>query len=70
VELADGGDGSWPALGLADHAEQAGLGEHLANEDGLAGGGEYAVFRYAPDAILPANPSTSCLSTGLLLLRP
>jgi hypothetical protein len=31
--------------------------------------GEYAVFRYAPDAILPANPSTSCLSTGLLLLR-
>jgi hypothetical protein len=32
--------------------------------------GEYAVFRYASDAILPANPSTSCLSTGLLLLRP
>ena len=24
VELADGGDGFWPALGLADHAEQAG----------------------------------------------
>jgi hypothetical protein len=27
VELADGGDGFAATLGLADHAEQAGLGE-------------------------------------------
>ena len=27
MELSDGGDGFWPALGVADHAEQAGLGE-------------------------------------------
>ena len=39
VEFADGGDGFWPALGLADHAEQAGLGEDLAGEFVHAGGG-------------------------------
>ena len=39
VELADGGDGFRPALGLADHAEQAGAGEELAGELVHARGG-------------------------------
>ena len=32
LELADGGDGDGAAFGFSDHAEQAGLGEHLAGE--------------------------------------
>ena len=32
AEFADGFDGLGPALGLADHAQQSCLGEHLARE--------------------------------------
>ena len=32
AELLDGVDGGGAALGFADHAEEAGLGEHLAGE--------------------------------------
>ncbi len=39
VELADGVDGGRAALGFADHAEEAGLLEHLAGELVHAGGG-------------------------------
>ena len=39
LELADGGDGDGAAFGLADHAEEAGFGEHLAGELVHAGGG-------------------------------
>ena len=38
-ELADGVDGCGAAFGFADHAEQAGLGEHLAGELVHARGG-------------------------------
>jgi hypothetical protein len=38
-ELADGVDGDGAAFGFADHAEQAGLGEHLAGELVHARGG-------------------------------
>ena len=37
--LADGFDGGGAAFGFADHAEEAGLGEHLAGELVHAGGG-------------------------------
>jgi len=39
VELADGGDGFAATLGLADYAEQAGLGEDLAGDLSTRGGG-------------------------------
>ena len=39
TEFLDGLDGDGAALGLADHAEQAGFGEHLAGELVHAGGG-------------------------------
>ena len=40
--VADGVDGGDPALGLADHAQQAGLLEHLAGELVHARGGRGA----------------------------
>jgi len=39
VELADGGDGFWPALGFSDHSQEPRRGEDLAGELVHAGGG-------------------------------
>ncbi len=53
LELADGFDGDGAALGFADHAEQAGCGEHLAGElvHARGGGGAGGADDFVADGV-------------------